>query len=78
MNRCHDCGATTPHECPPHVPLGCPCGGVVVLGGAPAPTYTCAACGKVSRGLLDLVPAAAPRAERPACSVLANAEEESP
>ena len=38
--------------------LACPCGGAVVLGGRPAPRYTCAICGVVHEtlGALAVVP----------------------
>lgn len=35
-------------------PLRCPCGGAVELGGQPAPTYTCKACGRVAHTLAGL------------------------
>ncbi len=39
-------------------PICCPCGGDVVLGGEPAPTYTCEKCGAVTHTLMTLVPVA--------------------
>lgn len=34
--------------------LVCSCGGAVTLGGLPAPTYTCGACGDVQDDLASL------------------------
>jgi hypothetical protein len=36
-------------------PLCCPCGGRVLLGGSPAPTYTCDGCHTERHSLAELV-----------------------
>ncbi len=49
-----DLVATVKHGSKP-IPIVCPCGCDIMLGGLPAPTYACKGCGVVRHSLAGLV-----------------------